>query len=63
MQAIDSEDAVLTQASITLTLKDVNDENPVFVNVPTDCQVNENSPETGFYNFLSFLRSILFILL
>jgi len=45
LQAVDSTDVILTEATIELTLTDVNDENPEFVSVPDDCQVFENSGE------------------
>ena len=55
MQAVDSTDVILTEATIELTLTDVNDENPQFVSLPDDCQVFENSGEnTGFYKLLLF---------
>ena len=57
MQAVDSTDVILTEATIELTLTDVNDENPQFVSVPDDCQVLENSGEnTGFYNCCYFQK-------
>ena len=57
MQAVDSTDVILTEATIELTLTDVNDENPEFVSVPDDCQVFENSGEnTGFYNCWYFQK-------
>jgi len=43
LQAVDPTDVVLTEATVELILTDVNDENPVFIAVPEDCQVLENS--------------------
>ena len=57
LQAVDPTDVVLTEATVELTLTDVNDENPVFIAVPEDCQVLENSgANTGFYNCCYFQK-------
>ena len=47
-----------TTFSIQVQLLDINDEKPVFDNVPNNCEVNENSAaQTGIFN-LSYIIAV-----